>query len=113
MRGTLALDEEDCAHLDALQQQRYQRDQAIQQQTQNELAAFRAAQAVNRIDQTEQQQQQQQEEEEENDDDDDKKMTATATTTSLSQPTKTKPFVPKIAVIKKKKRRLPDKQYWM
>ena len=51
MRGTLALDEEDCAHLDALQKQRQEREMEIRRQTQSELEAFRAAQAVNRIEQ--------------------------------------------------------------
>jgi FAM192A/Fyv6, N-terminal domain len=45
MRGTLALDEEDCAHLDALQRQRSEQQTAVQQQTLEELQAFRAAQA--------------------------------------------------------------------
>lgn len=45
MRGTLALDEEDCAHLDQLQQQKIKQEVLIQQQTQQELAAFRAARA--------------------------------------------------------------------
>lgn len=45
MRGTLALDEEDCAHLDALQKQREEQQTAVQKQTQDELQAFRAAQA--------------------------------------------------------------------
>lgn len=43
MRSTLALDEEDCAHLDALRRQRQEEDAARQAQTQQELAAFRAA----------------------------------------------------------------------
>jgi hypothetical protein len=43
MRGTLALDEEDVAHLDGLERQRQDRDRAIQMQTQDEVAAFRAA----------------------------------------------------------------------
>ncbi|CAB9508796.1 expressed unknown protein [Seminavis robusta] len=51
MRGTLALDEEDCAHLDALQKQRQEREQMIQNETQSELESFRAAQAVNRMEQ--------------------------------------------------------------
>lgn len=51
MRGTLALDEEDCAHLDALQKQKQEQAQEIQRQTQSELESFRAAQAVNRIEQ--------------------------------------------------------------
>jgi hypothetical protein len=45
MRGTLALDEEDCAHLDAVQKQRQEHQTAVQRQTQEELQAFRAAQA--------------------------------------------------------------------
>jgi FAM192A/Fyv6, N-terminal domain len=45
MRGTLALDEEDCAHLDALQRQRAEQQNAVQKQTLEDLQAFRAAQA--------------------------------------------------------------------
>jgi len=51
MRGTLALDEEDCAHLDAIEKKGQAQRRAIQQQTQTELQAFRAAQAVNRLEQ--------------------------------------------------------------
>jgi hypothetical protein len=43
MRGTLALDEEDVAHLDGLERQRQERARAIQMQTQDEVTAFRAA----------------------------------------------------------------------
>ena len=43
MRGTRALDEEDVAHLDALEKQREERERAIQMRTQDELAMFRAA----------------------------------------------------------------------
>ena len=45
MRGTLALDEEDCAHLDAVEKKRQEEISARQQQTEQELDAFRAAQA--------------------------------------------------------------------
>ena len=45
MRGTLALDDEDCAHLDAVRKQREEQDKRLQQQTQDDLAVFRAAQA--------------------------------------------------------------------
>lgn len=45
MRGTLALDEDDAAHLEQLNQQRMQRESEKYQQTQQELASFRAAQA--------------------------------------------------------------------
>lgn len=48
MRGTLALDEDDVAHLDAIENQRAERDRAIQEQTVSELAAFRAARALRR-----------------------------------------------------------------
>lgn len=43
MRGTLALDEEDCAHLDALEKQRARERSFREQETAEELAAFRAA----------------------------------------------------------------------
>lgn len=45
MRGTRALDEEDCAHLDAIQRERELREQKIKSQTEEELALFRAAKA--------------------------------------------------------------------
>lgn len=45
MRGTMALDDDDVAHLGALQQQRTERERAIQQRTQEELMLFRAAKA--------------------------------------------------------------------
>jgi FAM192A/Fyv6, N-terminal domain len=45
MRGTRALDDEDVAHLDALQKQRLEREREIQQRTQEELMLFRAAKA--------------------------------------------------------------------
>lgn len=45
MRGTLALDDEDCAHLDTLERQRMKEQNIRKQQTEEELAAFRAAQA--------------------------------------------------------------------
>mmetsp|Transcript_20356 Transcript_20356/g.31426 ORF Transcript_20356/g.31426 Transcript_20356/m.31426 type:complete len:226 (-) Transcript_20356:14-691(-) len=43
MRGTLALDEEDCAHLDTIQKQRRERDDAVKASVESELALFRAA----------------------------------------------------------------------
>lgn len=48
MRGTRALDEDDVAHLESIQQQRSDRERAIQEQTQSELAMFRAAKAMRR-----------------------------------------------------------------
>lgn len=45
MRGTLALDDDDCAHLDAIQRQKEAQKSAVMQQTQDALAAFRAAKA--------------------------------------------------------------------
>lgn len=45
MRGTLALNEEDAAHLDSLHKQRNEQQRQVRQQTQQELAAFRAARA--------------------------------------------------------------------
>jgi hypothetical protein len=45
MRGTLALDEEDCAHFNSLVHQKSEQESRVHQETQDELAAFRAAQA--------------------------------------------------------------------
>jgi len=45
MRGTRALDEEDCAHLDAIQREKEKREQAVKSQEAEELALFRAAKA--------------------------------------------------------------------
>ena len=45
LRGTCALDEEDVAHLDALERQRQERERMLQLKMQDELAAFRAARA--------------------------------------------------------------------
>ena len=45
MRGTLALDEEDAAHLQALHKTNMEKQQELQRQTQSELAAFKAAKA--------------------------------------------------------------------
>lgn len=45
MRGAGALDDEDVAHLDALQKQRQERERDIQQRMQDELLQFRAARA--------------------------------------------------------------------
>lgn len=99
MRGTLALDEEDCAHLDAVQQQKHQRDQAIHRETQSELEAFRAAQAVNRIEQGTI------EDDDDNEDEDkNKKAVAKPTTTKPATKITHKPFVPKIVVKKKRKK---------
>eukprot|EP00531_Pseudo-nitzschia_arenysensis_P007760 CAMPEP_0116137864 /NCGR_PEP_ID=MMETSP0329-20121206/12468_1 /TAXON_ID=697910 /ORGANISM="Pseudo-nitzschia arenysensis, Strain B593" /LENGTH=244 /DNA_ID=CAMNT_0003632793 /DNA_START=27 /DNA_END=761 /DNA_ORIENTATION=- len=46
MRSTCALDDEDVAHLDALQKQRSDRERKIQERTKNELDSFRAARAL-------------------------------------------------------------------
>jgi len=43
MRGTLALGEDDVAHLSALAEQKKEREDRIQQQTKQDLALFRAA----------------------------------------------------------------------
>lgn len=48
MRGTRTLDEDDVAHLDSITMQRAERERAIQEQTQSELAQFRAARALRR-----------------------------------------------------------------
>ena len=41
----MALDEDDVAHLDALERQRQEKERAVQERTQDELALFRAARA--------------------------------------------------------------------
>jgi hypothetical protein len=46
MRGTRALDEEDVAHLDAVANQRLEREWKHQQEVQQEIAVFRAARAA-------------------------------------------------------------------
>lgn len=46
MRGTRALDADDVAHLEAIEHQRSERERQIQEQTQDELAQFRAAKAL-------------------------------------------------------------------
>jgi hypothetical protein len=45
MRGTLALDEEDAAHLTAVEQSKQQKQSKVHKETLDELTAFRAAQA--------------------------------------------------------------------
>lgn len=45
LRGTRTLDEEDCAHLDAVERQRWERDAAMRRGVEDEVAAFRAARA--------------------------------------------------------------------
>jgi hypothetical protein len=45
MRGTMTLDDEDCAHLDAIQKQKDEQQQSIRQSMDEELALFRAAKA--------------------------------------------------------------------
>lgn len=45
MRGTCALDEDDVAHLDALNKQKQERERVIALRTRDELAMFRAARA--------------------------------------------------------------------
>lgn len=49
MRGTLALDEEDCAHLDSLSRKRAEEQLKRQQETEQDLALFRA-QRADRVD---------------------------------------------------------------
>jgi hypothetical protein len=46
MRGTLALDEEDAAHIEFLNKQKREREEQRQKETHQEVAMFRAAQAV-------------------------------------------------------------------
>jgi hypothetical protein len=45
MRGTLALDEEDVAHLESLQRKQREQQDAVNRKTEEDLAAFRAARA--------------------------------------------------------------------
>ena len=107
MRGTLALDEEDCAHLDAVAKQRQERNALIHKETASELEAFRAAQAVNRIEQGMK----------DDDDDDDNDERATTNDTAQQQQqqkaaaaaatrtSKSKPLFP--TIIAKKRRKVP------
>jgi len=45
MRGTMTLDDEDCAHLEAIQRQKDEQQQSIRKDMEDELALFRAAKA--------------------------------------------------------------------
>lgn len=103
MRGTLALDEEDCAHLDAIQRQRQEREQMIQKQTDDELAAFRTARELRRIEQ-------------ENEDDKgdvqeiSKPQTAGKIAAALEKPAANKPKFPQIVLRKRRKSEEDDKK---
>lgn len=94
MRGTLALDEDDAAHLEQLNQQRVQRESEKHQQTQQELASFRAAQA----DRFEKQHQR-------NDNDDGNRKEEAVVFDKTQKPAKKPAFGP--TILKKRKRR-PD-----
>lgn len=113
MRGTCALNEEDVAHLDALEKQRMEREREIQLRMQDEVAMFRAARV-------ERQQHNLQEEEDDDDDKDDDEHQGLAldkNTTNKEQITGTtnvanvvaEPMAPKI-IVKKRKRRVESKE---
>jgi FAM192A/Fyv6, N-terminal domain len=97
MRGTLALDEEDCAHLDAVQKQKAERNQAIQRETQSELEAFRAAQAISRMEQGALA------DEDDDDDEEEKEKPKPESKPPAKATAQKKAFVPKIVVKKRKK----------
>ena len=48
LRGMRPLDEEDCAHLDSVNQVRSQREESVRRRVEDEVAAFRAARAERR-----------------------------------------------------------------
>jgi FAM192A/Fyv6, N-terminal domain len=111
MRGTRALDEDDVAHLDALEKQKLDRERAIQEQTRSELAMFRAAKAMrqqqNVLDDND-------DEEEHKEDDtkvilgerNSKTISANSTTSGdVATVTAEAPAIPRIKVIKKRKRK--------
>jgi len=113
MRGTLALDDDDAAHLDSVLKRRDDQRRQVRDHTATELASFRAAQA-DRI----RQQQYQQEEEEESEDDNDgdgvrggeppkAADTAFGATTASTTTFLKKKAVPAI-IVKKKRRRMDD-----
>jgi hypothetical protein len=118
MRGTRALDEDDVAHLDALERQRSERERAIQEQTQSELAMFRAAKAMR-------QQQVINEDEDDSEDNDDAAadkvqagnslaVSCDPAFSSLQQSIVTPkvnvapPTVPKIKIVKRRKRKAEE-----
>jgi hypothetical protein len=105
MRGTCALDEDDVAHLDALEKQRLGRETEIQQRTREELALFRAARA------------ERQQISWDDDDNDDEEEENPVPTTTIQQPPPVEtaapspgPVVPKIVVRKRKLRRVQSKE---
>jgi hypothetical protein len=112
MRGTMALDEEDVAHLDALGKQRFEREREIQMRTHDEVAMFRAARV--------ERQQYNLNDDDSDDDDDDENEVAdhhkalTDVNTASKAATVTEPIAPKI-IVKRRKRRVdsskkPDPQ---
>jgi hypothetical protein len=110
MRGTRALDEEDVAHLDALDKQRFQRALAIQRRTHDEVALFRAARV-------ERQQYSLIDADNDDGDDDDNENKEVAdphkalvdVTATSKEPTSTvtEPIAPKI-IVKKRRRRVVE-----
>ena len=109
MRGTRALNDEDVAHLDSVEKQRKERELHIQQQTDAELAAFRAAKFEQ---QTQALSQKDDDDDDSNDNSDKNKQAAVSATKSVGRPSikatarLPKPVVkPKIIV---KKRKIPS-----
>ena len=98
MRGTMTLDDEDCAHLDAIQKQKVEQLQHIRQSMDDEIALFRAAKA----DRSESQLVL--------DDEDDaaERSTPIIKIKKLQPP---KPLVPMIIINKKRQYRQPEQLY--
>ena len=102
MRGTRALDEEDVAHLDALEKQRLERERSIQQRMQDELLLFRAAKA----------ERQQVELDDDNEENGEESASSLRMSSSAAPPvaqTKSSVVVPKF-VVKKRKQRVDPAQ---
>ena len=108
MRGTRALDEEDCAHLDAIQKQKLERETEIKSQTEQELALFRAAKAERVQGELVGVDEDAEEEEEEEAGDAKTNETTIKSDTAISSTVK-KPFVP-VIVGKRKRRQQPEKE---
>lgn len=101
MRGTLALDDDDAAHLEQLNKKRLEQRARTQQQTAAELAAFRAARADRQHNNNPQEQQQKQDTSEKSFD-----VQAFAKEGSTAELSSEKKLVP--TFIKKKRKRIGD-----
>jgi len=101
MRGTLALDDDDAAHLEQLNKKRWEERARTQQQTATELAAFRAARADRQHNNNPQEQQQQDTSTKSYD------LQAFATEGPTAETSSEKKFVPTF-IMKKRKRAVED-----